>query len=624
IRKILASVLRTEPDRIDPKRTLSALGVDSLMAIEIKMKLELLGVGISVTQLLNRSSVASLAKTVLDTLGYGGDNQEDDTVNETAGLANDSGLPMPGSWLVNYAPRPLARLRMICFPYAGGGPGVYRRWSDQFAETVEIFAINLPGRGDRVDEGYLEAIGHAADAIIPELLPLLDRPFALFGHCMGAILMYEVAQRLQMINHPAAHIFASGCMAPHLYNSPLVHEQPDAEFLDVLRLISFSSTRALIEDGELRRSMFPLLRADFKAVVEYGGKFQMRPPLTAPITGLAADNDLFAAPKAMEAWGLYTSAYYELAQLPGDHYFVESDVASVTAIVRSRLAQHDASLFDIDATRLPSNINWRTQTPMSLGVVPLLPPALARPANTLNDISKKASSDGEKSDVTVFCFPSAFLTATEFTENFAQGTSDIGSITLQTIDWRGDGSAVSQSIETMVERAYQAVTGKMTSSTVFYGHCLGALVAYELARRLEREGLPVPVHLVMAGTVGPHLYVAPNAHQLSVDKLLELLDVIKYPYIKRLKADLTFRESRLDMIRADFEAMATYQHQLGEASGIPLTAISLRHDLWSYPLRTDTWQHHTSEFFDLQEWEGDHYACNHQPQRLVKLLETLA
>ena len=77
----------------------------------------------------------------------------------------------------------------------------------------------------------------AADAIVPQILPFLDRPFALFGHCMGAIVMYEVAQRLEQTHgRIAAHLFASGCMAPHLYNSPIVHEQEDAAFLDVLRL----------------------------------------------------------------------------------------------------------------------------------------------------------------------------------------------------------------------------------------------------------------------------------------------------------------------------------------------------------------------------------------------------
>ena len=271
-------------------------------------------------------------------MGYGASTE---VQRDAAGVKADA-LPEANasSWLVRRTPRDDARVRLFCFPYAGGGPAVYNRWPESLPGWVDVVAINLPGRGQRIDEGHLESIAAAADAIVPELLPLLDRPFALFGHCMGAIVMYEVAQRLEQTHgKTAAHLFASGCMAPHLYNSPIVHEQEDSAFLDVLRLISFSGTRALIEDPELRKTTFPMLRGDFRSVVEYGGSFRMRPRLAAPITGLAAENDLFAAPKAMHAWGRYTAGGYDLAQMPGDHYFVESDRETVTRIVCARLAQ---------------------------------------------------------------------------------------------------------------------------------------------------------------------------------------------------------------------------------------------------------------------------------------------
>jgi NADPH:quinone reductase-like Zn-dependent oxidoreductase/NADP-dependent 3-hydroxy acid dehydrogenase YdfG/acyl carrier protein len=258
VRTVLAKVFRTDVEKIDVTRSLTALGADSLMAIEIKNRLEPFGLAMSVTQLLNRHTVTTLANTLLETLGYG------------AGPASVTGEPRDAmigaeahssSWFVHRLRRPDAKQRLFCFPYAGGGPAVYHHWPAAFPEGIEVLAVTLPGRGMRVDEGNLESLAHAADSIVSEILPLLDRPFAFFGHCMGAILMYEVAQRLQQHHRKlAVHIFASGCMAPHLYNSPIVHEQDDETFLDVLRLISFSGTRALIEDPELRTSMFPLLR----------------------------------------------------------------------------------------------------------------------------------------------------------------------------------------------------------------------------------------------------------------------------------------------------------------------------------------------------------------------------
>src|SRR5262249_21636416 len=155
-------------------------------------------------------------------------------------------------------------------------------------------------------------------------------------------------------------------------------------------------------------------------------------------------------------------------------------------------------------------------------------------------------------------------------------------------EWRGGAAGPPpRSLEEMVQHAYHEVLkAPAGESTIFYGHCLGAIVAYELALRLEREGRRAPEHLLVAGVVGPHLYVAPDAHKLPTEKLLELLGVLKYPFAQRLRDDPSFRGERLGTIRADLEAMASYQYRQAAPLGAPITAISLRHDLWSYPLRT--------------------------------------
>ena len=613
VRAVLAKVFRTDVEKIDVTRSLTALGADSLMAIEIKNRLEPLGLAMSVTQLLNRTSVTTLASTLLETLGYGataGAAATSEPRDPTIGVDDHS-----SSWFVQRPTHRDAKVRLFCFPYAGGGAGVYHHWPAAFPASIDVLAVALPGRGLRVDEGNLESIAQAADAIIPEILPLLDRPFALFGHCMGAILMYEVAQRLQQHhNKTAAHIFASGCMAPHLYNSPIVHEQDDETFLDVLRLISFSGTRALIEDPELRTSMFPLLRGDFRSVVQYGGSFEMRAPLDSPITGLAADNDLFAAPKAMEAWSRYTARGYDLARLPGDHYFVESDRDTVIELVCARLAQpgEDEAQADL-APALPeiANVTWVKPDNNRLGLAPRRSHGHARPQ----------PPEAGQGPTHVFCFPPACLRADEFPLPDNTGPD----LVYTAVEWHGVADpTMTRTVDEMVNCAYAAVRGADDRRMIFYGHCLGAIVAYELALRLQREGLRAPEHLLVAGVVGPHMYVAPDAHRLPTDKLIELLGVLKYPFADRLKQDLAFRNDRIGMIRADLEAMALYQYQETDALGAPITAVSLRHDLWSYPLRTDTWKHHTRARCEVVQWDGDHYVSMRHPERIHELVRSMA
>jgi acyl transferase domain-containing protein/surfactin synthase thioesterase subunit len=602
VRGLLGRVLRIDPQKIDSSATLTAMGADSLMAIEIKNRLEALGLAISVTQLLNRNSVSTLAALLLGALGLG-----TGAPAAPAAQGADVAKDLKPSWFLRRKPNDDARVRLFCFPYAGGGPAVYHLWPEALPDWVEVIAVTLPGRGLRAGEGNLESIARAADEIIPEILPLLDRPFALFGHCMGAILMYEVAQRLEATHgRTAAHVFASGCMAPHLYNSPLVHEQDDDTFLDVLRLISFSGTRALIEDPELRRTMFPLLRGDFRSVVQYGSSFEMRAPLRAAITGLAAENDLFAAPRAMDAWVRYSAAGYDLAQLPGDHYFVESDRPTVTRIVSGRLAQ---ALGLPAAPVLPeiARVRWVRPDDDELGQAPAGTRAGAR--------KTPGARSAERAQV--FCFPPACLRADEI--ELPRGAGDLD---YRAVEWRGDPRE-RRTVDEMVSRAYEAVRAHLDRPAIFYGHCLGAIVAYELALRLQREGRPLPRHLVVAGVVGPHMYVAPDAHRLPTEKLLELLSVLKYPLISRLQREPAFLEERIGMVRADLEAMATYQYRRRDPLAVPITAISLRHDLWSYPLRTDTWQHHTQDRCEVVTWPGDHYENLRQPERVHQLLLSL-
>lgn len=600
---ILAEIFRVERTRLDIDRSLTAQGADSLMGIEIKNRLEALGLGRSVTQLMNGESARSLTTALLQSLGY----TEGDQASAESGIVPITSAA-DRSWLVTRTPREDARLRLFCFPYAGGGTSVYARWPELLPEWIEVVAISLPGRGVRADEPNAPSIVAAADSILPELLPLLDRPFALFGHCMGAILMYEVAQRLQSsASKRPEHIFASGCMAPHLYNSPIVHEQDDERFLDVLRLISFSGTKALLEDPGLRPLTYPLLRGDFKSVVEYGTMFRERAPLLTPITGLAADNDLFAAPKAMEAWSGYSEQPYQLAELHGDHYFVESDRERVTQIVASVLASHMNATESVPA---PSGITWRQPPSKRFG----LPPRAAKKNPRLRAPVTQVGG-------TVFCFPPAGVLASEVP--LPRAKDGVGRYV--PVEYRGNQQeAIATRIDHMVDLAYVALADSVTPSCVFYGQCLGAAVAYELVLRLEREGRATPGHLIVAGAVGPHLYVAPNAHRLPTEKVLELLSVIEHPHVAELRSNEEFRTRRMPSLRGDLEAMATYQYESQEPLTTPITAISQRLDLWSYPLRTESWMLHTAAACQVIEWPGSHYASFHQPERVHELVRGLA
>src|SRR6266540_72652 len=124
---------------------------------------------------------------------------------------------MPDSrWLHRPRPRPAARMRLFCFPHAGGGAAAYRSWPDLIGEDIDIVAVRLPGRENRVVERRYRRMADAVTDLCPVIRPLLTLPYAFFGHSLGTLVAFALACRLDEGDAPAAaHLFAAASRAPH-------------------------------------------------------------------------------------------------------------------------------------------------------------------------------------------------------------------------------------------------------------------------------------------------------------------------------------------------------------------------------------------------------------------------
>src|SRR5262245_14802813 len=108
--------------------------------------------------------------------------------------------PAASPWIVR-KPRPAARLRLFCFPYSGGGAGAFRGWGDAMP-SLEVCAVQAPGRENRMGEPALTHIDPLVEQIALAVRPLLDMPFAFFGHSLGAFVAFEVARSLRRAGAP--------------------------------------------------------------------------------------------------------------------------------------------------------------------------------------------------------------------------------------------------------------------------------------------------------------------------------------------------------------------------------------------------------------------------------------
>ncbi|MCL1471393.1 thioesterase II family protein [Argonema antarcticum] len=227
------------------------------------------------------------------------------------------------SWITKLKPNPQAKLRLFCFHYAGGGALSFRSWTDSLPSCIEVCPIELPGRGFRLLETPFTEIEPVIETLTLTILSSLNKPFAFFGHSMGALVSFELARRLRKeYNQSPVHLFMSGHRAPQIPDrDPPIHALPEPEFLR--QLCRYNGTpKAVLENAELMELLLPTLRADFAVVETY--VYSQESPLDCPIAVFGGLEDWKVGVEELEAWRKQTNAAFSLEMFPGDHFFLHS------------------------------------------------------------------------------------------------------------------------------------------------------------------------------------------------------------------------------------------------------------------------------------------------------------
>ncbi|MFN8470344.1 MAG: alpha/beta fold hydrolase [Caldilineaceae bacterium] len=230
-------------------------------------------------------------------------------------------------------PQPDAALRLFCLPYAGAGASVYHAWSRLLPPTIELCAVQLPGREVRVRETPYTRFGEAITGLGEALCPLLDRPYALFGHSLGALLAFELARWFRHRGHPEPEVlFVSSRRPPQLPEPyPPVADLPDEEFTAKIQERYGGIPQVILQEPELMRMFLPILRADFKVLESY--RYSVEPPLACALAVFGGSEDAIATPSALHEWQQHTAAAFSMRQFAGGHFYLQTARAEVVASV---------------------------------------------------------------------------------------------------------------------------------------------------------------------------------------------------------------------------------------------------------------------------------------------------
>lgn len=234
----------------------------------------------------------------------------------------------------------MATLKLLCLPYSGASAMVYGGWRRKLHDWLELLPVELPGRGARLQEPLQTDLHALAAQLAHELLPALDKPYALFGHSLGALLAFEIAHAMRRLGGPEPlALFASAAAAPTQRESHRKNYaacKSDAQLMAVLRDLGGTAADVLAND-ELMSLTLPVLRADLLLCGRYVDS--ERDPLSCPIHVLGGKEDRITVPQLLE-WRRESAAGFTLDMFGGGHFFLREQEPDLLRLIQRHLALH--------------------------------------------------------------------------------------------------------------------------------------------------------------------------------------------------------------------------------------------------------------------------------------------
>ncbi|GLU49965.1 amino acid adenylation domain-containing protein [Nocardiopsis ansamitocini] len=246
--------------------------------------------------------------------------------------------PVPSAFLPRLSTRSAdAEFTLFCLPYAGGGASAYREWPQAFSAGVDVQPVQLPGREGLALHPPVERFDRMVALLDEVLRPVLDRPFGLFGHSMGAMLATELAAYWEAGGHPGPELVVVSAWTGRPRTGP-VHgggHLTDDELVErVLKLGATDPT--VFQERELRAMVLDVFRGDLALSADHRCGFDR---LSVPVLAVGGSDDEALTREDLEAWRQRTTGRCTVTVFPGDHFFLRDQRASLVDAIEAEIGK---------------------------------------------------------------------------------------------------------------------------------------------------------------------------------------------------------------------------------------------------------------------------------------------
>jgi surfactin synthase thioesterase subunit len=206
-------------------------------------------------------------------------------------------------------------------------------WGDS-VDDLEVWGVQLPGRGNRLHEKPLESMSRLVDMLMEEAV--FEAPFAFFGHSLGGLVAFETVRALKNADRKLpVQLFLSACHPPH---AP--RPDPDIRTLSNAQLVEWLDAKYRALPAELRNEpelldlLLPATRGDLTIYNEY--EYRHAPPVEVPMLVMGGDHDPIT-PELLQEWRRHSAAEFAMRIFPGDHFYLREQRTEVLCTIDKTL-----------------------------------------------------------------------------------------------------------------------------------------------------------------------------------------------------------------------------------------------------------------------------------------------